>query len=202
LYNFGFALKVDNLDLSFGTPINFKTPLTLEQKGQPDIKITARYISKPLDDPLYYVIRMGFKIKESDWTLQFIHQKLYLDNPTEEIQNFEISHGYNMLTLNKNYEFKGFIFDVGLGLIVAHAESVIRNQSYSPKDIGLFKTGYSITGPSLIGGIGKKFYISKKFYIPANVQISATYARVPIRSGSATAPNVSMHLFIGMGYQF
>jgi len=58
---------------------------------------------------------------------------LFLENALTEIQNFSITHGYNLFIVNRGWNHKRFILHGGAGMIIAHPETTIRKKRYSEK---------------------------------------------------------------------
>jgi hypothetical protein len=196
-----YCQGLTSIEILSGTAYNFQTPLVISQEGQPDIDLHARYDTKPLKMPFYYCIRAGLKWGSAPWEVQFIHHKLYLHNKPDYVQKFEITHGFNILTLNRVFETGVADLRIGAGLVAAHAESRVRNLSYSGEG-GPFYTGYRVTGPAFISGVGKHIPLSSRFFISTEVQLTAAWARVPVAQGNAAAPNVALHGLVGTGYRF
>jgi len=63
-----------------GSVYNFTTPLIIRQSGYDNIKINARYKTKPFELPIYYMLRIARWKENGAWEFEFIHQKLYLEN--------------------------------------------------------------------------------------------------------------------------
>lgn len=106
-----------------GTSVSFKTPLKIEQAGQPDIDFSARYDTKPFKLPIYWMFRFDRLREGSRWELQLTHQKLFLENNPPEVEHFEITHGYNLPTVNRAFAAEHFAWRVGAGAVIAHSES-------------------------------------------------------------------------------
>ena len=189
-----------SIELLFGTAANLRTPLTIRQEGEPEIEFRARYDTRPLTSPFYYAVRFAFEDQRGAWELQLVHHKLYLSNPPEEIQHFEITHGFNVITLNRAFATRGARLRVGAGIVLAHTESTVRGLE-GPGG-GILDTGYCLTGPALLVGVGKEFAVATDLYVGAEVQLIAARARVPVAEGTATAPNVALHCLLGAGYRF
>ena len=146
-------------------------------------------------------LSVGFNRRERGaWELQFVHHKIHLTNTTEEIQHFEITHGLNVVTVNRTFETLPVAMRVGGGFIIAHPESVVRGLSWYDEG-GIFDSGYHLTGPAILGGVGKHFRVSSRLSVGLEVQLIAAWAKVPVAEGSATAPNVALHGMVGVGYR-
>ena len=48
-----------NIELYGGAPVNVSTSLVIHQSGQPDLRTTAQYESRPFETPWYYDLRIG-----------------------------------------------------------------------------------------------------------------------------------------------
>ena len=147
------------------------------------------------------LLRIGKWTDNKAWELEFIHHKLYMTNTTDEVEKFTITNGYNLLTINRAWlNSRNLIWRVGGGVVLAHPESTIRGQKYS-EDGGTFNDdGYYVAGPSLMASLGKRFYLSRSFFIELEGKVTASYTNVKIANGTAEAPDVAVHANVGMGY--
>ena len=130
-----------------------------------------------------------------------VHHKVYLDNPPPEVQHFEVSHGYNLVFLNRALRRYGFIFRLGAGVVIGRPESVIRNLRRS-EDRGLFHAGYYFTGPSGQLAVERRFTLWRGLFASAEGKLSAARAHVSVPGGQAMVPNVAIHGLLGLGYTF
>jgi hypothetical protein len=189
-----------SLELFLGGALNLRTPLTIEQEGYETIEFDARYESKAFEPPLYYTIRFTYLRSEGGWEFQFIHHKIYLENTTDEVQYFEVTHGYNIFTINYSYRSLPADLRAGAGIILARPEAVVRGRT--EMDDGIGGSGYHLTGPALVIGAGKAFPFASSFSFAFDMQITLARAVFPIPGGEASAPNVALHLMLGIGYSF
>jgi len=183
-----------SVELFTGTAYNFRTPLTISQAGQPDLDFTATYHTRPFSDSPYYAWRIGKWKHGHAWELEMIHHKVYLTNNPAEVQRFEISHGYNLLLINRADVRGGLIYHLGVGAVVAHTESTVRGESHD--------TGYHFTGPAGQAAVGKRFALTEKLFATVEGKITAANARVDVANGHAKAPNIALHGLVGLGYTF
>jgi len=137
----------------------------------------------------------------ASWELEGIHLKLFLENKPDSVQNFDISHGFNLLNINRSWKLQGFIFRAGAGVVLAHPESTIREKKLDEHK-GILNSGYYIGGPTINMGISKHFYFSKKFFLSAEIKTSVSYANVPVYDGNADVYNTAIHVILGLGYTF
>ena len=194
------AQPIHSVDIIAGAALNFDSNVTFHQAGEEDITLTGQYITKPFDDPYYLGFRFNFNIAHHIWELQFLHHKVYLTNTTEEVQHFEITHGFNTLTLHHRFVYNEFNLRIGAGVVLPHTESTIRGHKYSSTG-GIFGWGYHITGPILLAGINRDWMLGSHFYVNTEVQFIAGWAKVPIYDGYASATNFAFHFIFGLGYQ-
>jgi hypothetical protein len=187
-----FAQSWWTVEARLGTAIQFGTTLEIEQVGQPLLSIDADYSTRPFDDALYYGLRIGWRNPQGAWEVEFLHHKVYLDNNPPEIQHFEVTHGYNMLMLNRTWTVHDVDLRAGGGLVISHTDSTIRS---------LHRTaGQEITG--VVGQIsaGKNIYLSNRFYIALESKLTLANATVSIADGEAKVPNIAIHVLAGLGY--
>ena len=181
-----------------GTAVNLHTPLTIEQDGYPDISFTAHYSVRPLADRLYYAARIGFWNRDAGagWVFELLHHKLYLENPPPEVQHFEVTHGYNMFTLNRGWRLDKFTVLAGGGLVIPHTNSQVRGLGRS------IDAPYTLAGVAFQGAANRRFDLANWLFVTAEGKITAAWARVPVAEGRATTPNVAFHALAGVGVQF
>jgi len=179
-----------------GVAININTPLKLEQGGQPDIEFTADYETRPFEQPFYWAIRVGLRSPKSAWELQLFHHKLYLVNPPPDVQYFDITHGYNILTLNYARELQPVTVRAGAGVVVPHVSATVRDQDFSKEE------GYGVAGPAFLAGAGKRWPIVAGLSIAAETQFIVSWIDKQVAGGRVSASSVALHVWIGLGYAF
>jgi hypothetical protein len=184
-----------------GAAWNLPTPLSIHQTGQDDIKLTAHYETRPFEQPPYYAWRLGRWTKDRAWEFEFIHHKLFLDNPPDEVQHFEVTHGFNLLMVNRAWVRKKTIWRWGGGVVLAHPESRVRGAE-PPEGGGIRGRGYHLTGPVVQGSIGRRFALTDNLFFAIEAKLTAAYARLPVDDGHASAPNLALHGLFGLGYAF
>jgi len=184
-----------------GSSYSFPTPLRIRQAGYEDIDITARYETKPFQKDPYYAWRIGKWNGDNAWELDFVHQKLYLENKPAEVQEFKITYGYSLLTLNRAWKRHGLIYRFGLGIVITNSETIVRGMEKT-REGGILNNGYYISGPTAQGAIGKRFYLGKDLFLALEGKLTASYARIDINGGYAQVPNAAVHWLFGLGYDF
>lgn len=181
-----------------GSAKSFATPLSINQYGAERIHLIARYNTRPFVGSPYYSYRISKWSQNRAWEFELVHHKLYLSNPPDEVQQFNISHGYNLITVNRAWLRRGFILRVGAGLVAAHPETKVRGKTLH-WDEGF--DGFYISGITLQVAVGRKFAIWGKFFGVLEAKFTTSYAVVPIQDGNAYVPNVAVHGLFGLGIE-
>ncbi len=184
-----------------GSALNIGTPLTIRQSGYADIEINATYMTRPFEDSPYYAYRIARWKGGRAWELEFVHHKLHLRNTRAEVPHFEVTHGFNLIHVNRAWERPRFLYRLGAGVVIGHPESTVRGMPSSGKG-GLFNAGYHLAGITGHGSAEKRFHLTKKLFASIEGKLAAAYARVPVAEGKATVRNVALHGMFGIGYEF
>lgn len=181
-----------------GVPFGLPAPLTIRQAGQPDIAVRARYESRPFRKPIYYGWRIGRWDGTRGWELELVHDKLYLADRPAEVEEFAISHGFNLVTVNRAWERGGLVRRAGAGIVLAHPENTVRDKAL-PGDGGLLGWGYYLAGPTVQVAVEKRFRLRGDLFLPVEGKATASFARVPVADGSADVPRAALHGLAGLG---
>lgn len=191
------ALAEDGLvfQASLGAAESFETRLTIRQSGFEDLEFDADYETQPFTDPVYYSLRAGWWRGRGGWEFEIIHHKLILQNPLPELRRFEISHGYNYVTINRGWDLGRFLLRAGAGAILAHPEGSVRGRQVNPEN------EYHWTGPALQVGVEKRFTFRERWVLGIEGKVSAARAMISIPGGEVEAPNVAAHALVGLGYR-
>jgi hypothetical protein len=188
-------------NLSFGDAWCFNMPLSIEQEGYDRIKLQAHYRTEAFKLPVYYSVRTGTARDKKGWELELTHLKIILDNNPPEVEQFEVSHGYNYVTVNRTWDIDLLILRFGLGTIIAHPESIVRGKWYDNHQ-GLFNRGYHFAGPAIQFAAEKEFIISGGLFVDLEIKAAVATARVGIADGHAIVPQAGFHGLVGIGYTF
>lgn len=187
------------LEGCLGTVLNAPTPLRIVQRNEPEIRRTARYETRPFEPPLYYTARLGAAWGRRGWEVEWIHHKLYLTRKPDAIQRFSISHGYNLVLVNRVGEGLGWVSRVGLGMVVAHPETRIRGLE-GPRSGGLGR-GYHLAGVAAQTAWGRGWRLAGGLRGWVEGKITLAFADVPVAKGEARVPNAALHLVAGLGWR-
>jgi hypothetical protein len=182
------------IELFGGAAFNARTTLTVRQTGASPLELTARYSTRPLRFPLYYAVRLGSRRAAPCWELQFVHQKLYLENRPPEIESLEITHGFNLLTVNRACAWRGGTVRFGAGCTIPHAEGRVRGRRFASR-------GYRVAaGPVVLVGAGSRRALGGRFWLSGEIQAAAGWVDIPMSLGRMRAANGALHAWIGLGY--
>ncbi len=182
-----------------GAVINLPTRLQISQRGSPDIQWTARFRTRPWKAPFYYALKIGLQMLSGEWEIQFLHHKLYLTRLPKAVQHFEITHGFNVLSVHKRFFIQRMTLIAGGGMVLPHSASEIRRRKYASTG-GILNTGYRVTGPAIILGAGLQFPLRKKLHLSLELQLLGARATVPVYDGKAQLLHGSIHLLLGLRY--
>jgi hypothetical protein len=183
-----------------GSSVSAPSPLTITQAGQPDLKFTAHWATRPWLDTWYYAGRIGLWRGDRGWLLDFTHHKIYLTNRPAEVQRFRITNGMNMITVSRGFRHGPLSFAFGAGPIVTFPRTRIRGEDLQP-DQG-FWGGYFLSGGSLMASATRSFPVLAGAFLSLDARASASYVRIPVAHGHASVPNFALHLHAGLGYGF
>ena len=197
----GYSQSGWSFELHGGDVFNVPLPLSIRQNGYPKIRLTARFRTEAFIPPVYWDWRISRWKNQRSWEFEVIHQKLYLENTTPEVQRFNISHGFNLLMVNRGFDNGKFRVRAGGGIVLAHPESNIRGMEFgdSSNDTDL---GYFISGPVANFALSKPIWLSKRFFINVEAKTTLAYAHIKIANGHSDVFNLAFHLILGLGVDF
>lgn len=188
------------LQIFGGTAYNFKMRQVIRQDGADTVRFNARYDTKALETPVYWSIRAGLWEGKRSWEVELVHHKLYLKNSPPGVEHFSITHGFNLLTVNRAWTFPWFIGRFGGGVVVTHPESSIHGKTFEQS--GGIIDGYYISGPTAQVALEKRIYIGKSFFLSAEGKFTLSWVRVPVKDGHSELWNSAVHGLLGIGYDF
>jgi hypothetical protein len=187
------------LELRGGGSHAFDAPLGVEQDGQPPLDLDASWDARPFETPLYYAWRVARFRRGAAWAVGLVHHKRYLAEPTAEVESFSVSHGYNLLTLERGWPLGGVTVWTAAGVVVAHPESTVRGRVFEEEG-GVFG-GYYVTGPSLGLGAERRLPLTRRLELTLEGRFALSWADVPVAGGSASVPDRSLHLLVGVAFR-
>jgi hypothetical protein len=172
------------IEVSGGVVTNLPSTLSIRQSGEPDIVFDADFRGEPLTPPVYYSIRIGRWSSGRAWEFELIHEKIFLSNQPAEVQKYEISHGFNLVTVNHVWAVRWAMIRVGIGAVLAHPEIVVRGRETNAGDGRL--EGYVLAGPTAQITLARK--------------VAASRATVPVAGGHSVVRAIGFHGLMGVRY--
>ena len=195
----GAAFAADNwsLEVAGGTSHNFRNRLRIEQEGGFSASVNASYDTRAFRSPPYYMLRGARWQGDAAWEMSQIHHKLYLTNPPTGVTGLSVSHGFNIISVNRAFRRGDWIYRFGAGPVITHAEATILQTKYDGP--------YRLSGAAVLAGVGRRHYFSSSTYIGAEGAATAAYAK-PKMSGPPQAQlsvkNTALHFLAGVGHEF
>ncbi|PLX46241.1 MAG: hypothetical protein C0609_01020 [Deltaproteobacteria bacterium] len=187
-----------SFELHTGSAYSFPMWMKIQQYGEEDIELTGEYETRPWNHLApYYDLRVGKWDGDSAWEFESLHHKVFLKNKPEEVEAFNISHGYNMNMVNRAYKVDGFIYRYGGGIVMTHPETTIRGREWEDEG-GV--NGFYISGICGQGAVQKRFAIGSNWFFSLEAKLTVADAIIPVAGGEAHVPNVALHGLFGVGY--
>lgn len=186
----GFALQAFG-----GFVLNLPTTLKIDQTGQPPLEFRAEWESRPFEQPFYWAVRARWRRADDGFEVQLLHHKMILKNPPPEIDNFEVTHGFNTVTAHYVKTFGWLDARAGAGVVLPHPESVVRGRHHEASD-------YVLEGPVLLVGVGTEYVVADHLLLAAEMQFIAGRATVTVHDGRADVTSLGFHGLFGVGYLF
>jgi hypothetical protein len=193
------ALGQIELQAFLGSSVSAPSPLSISQRGQPDLDFTAHWATRPWLDTWYYAGRIGLWQGDRAWLFDFIHHKIYLNNNPPEVEKFRITNGMNMFVFSRGFRRGKLTYAVGAGPVITYPINRVRGEKLE-SGRG-FLGGYFLSGGTIVGSVTRRFPLTAGFFLSLDSRVSATYVRVPVADGHASVPNLALHVHAGLGFQ-
>lgn len=185
------------VELLTGAPLNIRMPMEIRQNGEPTVELDATFRSEPFEPPIYWVARIGLEGRRGGFALELMHDKLYLENRPPEIDAFAMSHGLNILTLQRVWTFTFGRVRAGLGAVIAHAENTVRGRRLDQRR-GLLDAGYTLAGPGALLGADHRVSLVHGSALVVETRVSLAPLIVPIVGGDARLTHLAAHVLFGL----
>jgi hypothetical protein len=189
------------VEARLGAPVIPDRRVTITQSGQPDLAFDAHFDAATTATPYHYDFRIARRTGDDGWALDFLHSKLTLTNGPAEVTDLQLTHGYNLLTVQRLWHRRGFDLMAGAGVALAHAESTVRGQVFA-QDGGLFGWGYHAVAPVVTVGVGRRVEVGRGMFLSAEARGSLSRAVVPVAGGKARFTDLEGHFLAGAGARF
>lgn len=191
-----------SFDTFLGAPLNFDSTVEIRQNGEPELEFEANWETQPFRMPFYWDVRLAYWTSgECGWAIDFFHHKLIASDPSPEVNYFEHTHGYNLLTAQRLWLIEGYLVSLGAGVVIVNPENRVRGQELRV-DGSWLGGGYHISGTVGMAGVGRRFYLGERFFGALEGRITASRVTAPVFDGEATMGSVSLHGLFGVGVDF
>jgi hypothetical protein len=189
------------LEAWFGDAWNLHTPVTFSQTGQPDIRVTGHWSTRPWKPTWYYAGRVARWSGDRAWAFEYMHHKIYMDNPPEpEVEAFRITNGVNNLLAERLWRSSGWEYGIGAGPTFVVPISTVRGVKYDHAD-GIFESRYEFGGGTLQLNLARRLKLLPYTYGSLSIKGTASYLRVRIADGHARLMNYALHFQSGLSLQ-
>jgi hypothetical protein len=225
------ASTKDVWDLAFypGASFSKNETLTIKQDGYPGITLkNAEFVTKPLDSPRYYGIRLGQWNDGHAWEVGHMHQKIDVDNFPAEVQHFEMADGYKLSLFNSAWQHEEYGVTTRPGIAAGIAPGVAQPQitvrdmfNYKSGDGAIptdrdsqsgyqwavttsqvaFAKGFSVSRRWLLNIKGKLFYSGANIAVGGDIKYVSRRWRLSIK-GNLSHVNANTAVGGGIKYDF
>jgi hypothetical protein len=185
------------LELLIGDAYNLDSHTRIEQETLGSLSFTGDYKTRGLEGPFHYALRISRWQDARAWELQLLHHKLYLQHPPAGVDSLSVSHGFNIVTINRAFDLDGWRVRAGLGPVITHAEASILGSSYDGP--------YELAGAGALIGVSGQLELGAHFYLLGD--LSGTFGYIRARPDGhprleITIRNPAFHAQVGLGYRF
>jgi hypothetical protein len=174
--------------------------MTLSQDGQPDLVVQPRWSTRPWEPTWYYAGRISRWSGSHAWAFEYIHHKLYLDNPPPEVEFFRITNGVNFFLAERLWRKKAWEFGLATGPVFLVPISRIRNATYD-KANGIWGSQYDLGGGAVSANVAFRLRLIPWVYGTVSLKGTAAALKARIAGGNATLMNYALHLNYGLSLQ-
>lgn len=185
------------LQAFLGSAWSAPLPIAIAQDGAATLRFTARWDTRPAEAAWYYAWRVGLWRGDRGWRLDHTHHKLHLSNPPPEVEAFQVTNGFNLVTLSRAFRRGHLTWSAGAGPVIAFPVNTVRGKPL-PDDTGV--AGYHLSGASLIAMATREIPLAAGLVLSLDARASASWARIPVADGHASVPNTALHLHVGLGF--
>jgi hypothetical protein len=186
-----------SVEILIGDAYNAGSWTRIEHETLGEVSFTGNYDTRGLEGPLHYAWRIARWEDMRGWELQLLHHKIFLQNPPPGVDALSVSHGFNVLTVNRAFEYRGWRMRAGLGPVITHAEARIAGTAYDGP--------HEISGAAALLGLGRALQLGGHFFLLGEVAAIFGYVQAEPEGTPAlevTIRNPALHAQIGAGYRF
>lgn len=189
------------LEAWFGNALNANSPLTIHQAREPDIHLSADWSTRPWTPTWYYAGRVAKWSGTTGYAFEFVHHKIYLDNPAPpEVARFQVTNGVNQLLVERLWRRGGWEYGAGVGPVFAVPISEVRGLTYD-QSAGTFGSKYEFGGGVIAGNLARRVKLLPFTYGSFSVKGTVSYLNVNVAEGNAITMNYALHFQYGLSLQ-
>jgi hypothetical protein len=199
-------LLAGKFELYGGLVFSGKEDILIIQTENPNILIeNATIKTKEFTPPPYYGMRYTF---DNGLEIEHNHMKIYIeaDELPANVQQFEVTDGYNFFWINKIISDELFITRLGFGPVITHPDIKVYGETNYEEGWGAFpaiwQSNYRYSGWAGQVSVQKTFDIANNFYFSIESKFVIAQATIQISDGYAITPNRAIHINYGFGYNF
>lgn len=175
--------------------------MTFSQLGQPDLSVLADWSTRPYIPAWVYAVRISPWSSGTAWAFEFMHHKMYLDNPPPGVRFFQITNGVGFLLAERLWRRRGREIGVGAGPILSVPGSTVRGLAYDNSH-GFFHSQYGLVGPRFQASLGQRLRLLPFTHGLLSLKATAApFLHLHIADGHATTSNFALHLEYGLSLQ-
>jgi hypothetical protein len=186
-----------SVEALIGDAHNFESPTRIEHPAVPAASFDGRYTTRGLEGPLHYTFRASRLLERGAWEIQLLHHKLYLRDAPPGVEALSVSHGFNVVTLNRAFEVDHWRLRIGLGPVITHPEARIDGGSYDGP--------YELSGAAALIGVGRSMALTEAWSL--GIEASFTLGHIEVHPAGEphlefSITNPAVHAQVGVGYRF
>jgi hypothetical protein len=183
-----------------GDALNSHSRMTISQTGHSDLSISPHWSTKPWEPTWYYAGRISKWSSNHAWALEYIHHKVYLENPPAEVEFFRITNGVNFWMAERLWRKRHWEFGVGGGPVWVVPISKVRGLEYN-KANGIFGSQYELGGAVISANVTRRVKLIPWVYGILSVKGTAATLKARVAEGNASLMNYALHVNYGLSLQ-
>jgi len=188
------------LEAWLGQAWSASSPVSFTQFNQPEIRVNGQWATRPFAPTWYYAGRIAKWSGGAAWAFEYMHHKIYLENPPPGVQLFQVTNGVNFLLGERLWRRHGWEFGIGAGPLYAVPVSSVRGLVYDNAH-GIFHSQYELAGAALQANAARRLRLLPYTFGSLSVKGTAGYLHVHIANGHAVTSNFALHVQYGLSLQ-
>jgi hypothetical protein len=174
--------------------------VTFSQVNQPMISTTGHWSTQPFAPTWVYAVRFARWRGDAAWAFEYMHHKIYMDNPPPGVKYFRVTNGVNFFLVERLWRRKGWEFGAGATPIFAVPVSDVRGEVYNNSH-GVFHSQYEFSGFAGQANLARRVRLLPFTYGTLSLKLTAAWLRMNIVDGHAATNNYAIHVQYGLSLQ-